>query len=62
MQKRSENSWKKWWEARLGKRKVYRSTKDRLFRFLFEKDRGALLQCVCLTLTMVIIVNWWKSV
>lgn len=29
-----------WWEER----KVHRQVKDRLFRFLFEKDRGALLQ------------------
>lgn len=28
----------------LGRRKVYRTVKDRLFRFLFEKDRDALLQ------------------
>ncbi|MBO5472723.1 MAG: Rpn family recombination-promoting nuclease/putative transposase [Lachnospiraceae bacterium] len=29
-----------WWE----KRKVHRQVKDRLFRFIFEKDREALLQ------------------
>lgn len=28
----------------IGRRKVYRTVKDRLFRFLFEKDREALLQ------------------
>lgn len=29
-----------WWEER----KVHRQVKDRLFRFLFEKDKEALLQ------------------
>ena len=28
----------------IGRRKVYLTVKDRLFRFLFEKDREALLQ------------------
>lgn len=28
----------------IGRRKVYQTVKDRLFRFLFEKDREALLQ------------------
>ncbi|MCM1039330.1 MAG: hypothetical protein NC434_08405 [Ruminococcus sp.] len=28
----------------IGRRKVHRQIKDRLFRFLFEKDKGALLQ------------------
>ncbi|MGN0278810.1 MAG: hypothetical protein ACI4C4_05580, partial [Lachnospiraceae bacterium] len=32
--------WFFWW----GRHKVHRQTKDRLFRFLFEKDREALLQ------------------
>ena len=30
--------------VRRGRHKVHRQTKDRLFRFLFEKDREALLQ------------------
>ena len=30
--------------VRPGRHKVHRQTKDRLFRFLFEKDREALLQ------------------
>lgn len=42
-----------WWKkrsagkirpARTGRRRVHRQVKDRLFRFLFEKDREALLQ------------------
>ena len=32
------------WFVRRGRHKVHRQTKDRLFRFLFEKDREALLQ------------------
>lgn len=36
--------WKQWFKARSAKRKVHRNTKDRIFRFLFEKDREALLQ------------------
>ena len=32
------------WFVRRGRPKVHRQTKDRLFRFLFEKDREALLQ------------------
>ena len=35
--------WTKWF-VRRGRHKVHRQTKDRLFRFLFEKDREALLQ------------------
>lgn len=32
------------WARRFYKRKVYRNVKDRLFRFLFENDKEALLQ------------------
>ena len=35
--------WTRWFFWR-GRHKVHRQTKDRLFRFLFEKDREALLQ------------------
>lgn len=42
---RERHAWKLWRYLRFGRRgKVRRNVKDRLFRFLFEKDREALLQ------------------
>ncbi len=43
MQKTKVKDWFKWFK-RNGNRKVHRQIKDRLFRFLFEKDKEALLQ------------------
>ena len=42
--KSKKNYFRTRWFVRRGRHKVYRQTKDRLFRFLFEKDREALLQ------------------
>ena len=43
MQKTRQRRWNRW-NRRFHKRRVYRSVKDRLFRFLFENDKEALLQ------------------
>ena len=43
MQKTKAKGWFKWFKRNEG-RKVHRQIKDRLFRFLFEKDKEALLQ------------------
>ena len=43
-QTKRKSSFSTGWLYRLGRKKVHRKVKDRLFRFLFEKDREALLQ------------------